>query len=108
VLRARSFGYGGQSGARWGGVVRGRLLEDRRVDEGEHVRERAEPGRLDERLHPGARGDGACGCMVVGAVEVGAGEREAGVALVEPGPVPGAQPYRSRLYALTAPPFHWI
>jgi hypothetical protein len=82
--RSRSAGRGGLGGGWWCGVVLAGSLEDCGIDQGEYVLARPESGRLDDRLHPSACGDGAGGYAVRMTVQVGAGERDAGVALVEP------------------------
>ncbi|MGH3082731.1 MAG: hypothetical protein ACRDNP_01505 [Gaiellaceae bacterium] len=79
--------FGGGCG---GVVVRECAYEDRRV-EPEHVLAAAQAGRLDDRLDPPAGGDDCGGGIVALAVQLGAGQRPGGIALVQPGRIGAAR-----------------
>jgi hypothetical protein len=64
---------GGLGGRCWSGVVLAGSLQDRGVDQADHVLAGTQSGRLDHRLHPSAPSDDAGGRVVVIAIEVGAG-----------------------------------
>src|SRR6266545_2220697 len=75
-----------------GSIVVEGLNKDYRVDQAEDVLARAQSRRLEYRLHAGAVGDRLGGQLVVSAVQVGAGQRQPGVTLVEPGRIGGTAP----------------